>query len=307
MSAVARTTLTNAANETNAKPQIVHCPACGFHPQDIRPSWKFVNSRGETEWLKCPDCHSYYMNKPYDLDVEVAHTQTMAWGDTTNGEQLNDIKQRMYRSIVHQLSKYISPEGKSLLDVGCSYGGFMLAAKEAGFDVCGFDIVPAAIASVHKQGLSAQCCSKVREFDLRTDPFDVISVLDANMYWPSQPEELSEIYNRLKPGGLMIMRIVDKSWMARIGSMLQHVSPAQGQKLLRRAVNDHRFSMPAASFVRVLEKSGFHVISASPKGAVHSDDTSLSVKASFAIGTALWQTLGIFVAPGAVILAERPA
>jgi hypothetical protein len=146
----------------------------------------------------------------------------------------------------------------------------------------------------------------VSEFHLETDPFDVISVLDANIYWPNQPGELREIYQRLKPGGILIMRNVDKSWMARIGAFLQHVSPARGERILRRAVNDHRFSMPTRSFLELLQQTGFRVISASPRGAVHSDETSTAVKLCFALGTALWHSLGVFLAPGAVIIAEKP-
>jgi SAM-dependent methyltransferase len=228
----------------------------------------------------------------------------MTWGDAEQGAQLNLFKQRMYQSILKQLTQKVSPAGKRLLDVGCSYGGFMEAAQQAGFDVAGFDIVPAAVAHVKRHGMVAQCCAQVREFDLVRERFDVVSVLDANIYWPDQPAELNDIHERLVPGGILIMRIVDKSWMASVGALLQQVSPARGQKLLQRSVNDHRFSMPARSFLRVLESAGFRVISASPRGAIHSDDTSLAVKLSFGLGIALWQTLGVFLAPGAVIIAE---
>ena len=75
--------------------------------------------------------------------------------------------------------------------------------------------------------------------------------------------------------------------------------------MLLRALNDHRFSMPIGSLLGLLKKTGFNVVSASPKGAVHSDDTSLMVKLSFGIGIALWQTTGVFLAPGAVVIAEK--
>lgn len=282
-----------------------HCPACGAGSEQAPRAWKFVNARGETEWLRCPSCKSYFMDREYDLAAETEHTQQMTWGDAHHGAQLNHFKQRMYRAILNQLIARISPHGSTLLDVGCAYGGFMQAAKQAGFDVLGYDIVPEAVATVRSSGMSADCCGSITDFTLTQQPFDVISVLDANIYWPNQPAELAAIRDRLKPGGLLVMRVVDKSWMARIGAMLQSVSPARGEKLLRRAVNDHRFSMPLGSILRVLEQSGFRILSASPRGAVHSDRTSLPVRLSFGIGTALWQTLGIFLAPGAVIFAER--
>jgi 2-polyprenyl-3-methyl-5-hydroxy-6-metoxy-1,4-benzoquinol methylase len=285
--------------------QSAHCPACGESALAARRAWKFINARGETEWLRCPECRSFFMDGEYSLEAEVSHTQQMTWGDTEQGEQLNSFKQRMYAAILDRIERQIDFPNKRLLDVGCSYGGFMEAAMKRGMDVTGFDIVPEAVQRVTDAGMKAQCCAQVRDFDLTTEPFDVISVLDANIYWPDQPQELADIHSRLTPGGLLVMRVVDKSWMARIGAAIQSVSPRQAQKILRRSVNDHRFSMPVSSILKVVERSGFDVISASPKGAIHSDQTSLPVKLTFAMGIALWKSVGVFLAPGAVIIAER--
>lgn len=304
---IAKVATMSAAVSVAPKTRSEICPACGTPAEQARQAWKFVNARGETEWLRCPSCQSYFMDGEYRLENEIAHTQQMTWGDTEQGAQLNQFKQRMYRAILDRISSLVPQKGARLLDVGCAYGGFMTAAKESGFDVTGFDIVPEAVGHVNKSGMKAQCCAHVREFSLTEEPFDVVTVLDANIYWPDQPAELREIYNRLKPGGLLVMRVVDKSWLASIGAALQQVSPAKGEKILRRAVNDHRFSMPVGSFLNLLHKTGFKVISASPKGAVHSDQTSLAVKLSFGLGIALWHTLGLFLAPGAVVIAEKDA
>lgn len=291
--------------KTASTPQADNCPACGASSTQAGHAWKFVNARGETEWLRCHCCRSYFMDRGYSLESEVTHTKTMTWGDAEHGAQLNTFKQRMYKSILGQLQKHVPPEGKSLLDVGCSYGGFMEAAKDAGFSVCGFDIVPQAVDFVKAHGMSAECCGQIRDFHGSPATFDVITVLDANIYWPDQATELSDIRNRLNDGGLLVMRVVDKSWLATVGAGLQRVSPDRGQKVLKRAVNDHRFSMPIGSLLGLLGKTGFNVISASPKGAVHSDDTSLMVKMAFGFGIALWQTTGVFLAPGAVVIAEK--
>lgn len=294
-----------AQMKTAATPQADICPACGASSTQAGHAWRFVNARGETEWLRCNCCRSYFMDGSYSLESEVRHAQTMTWGDTEHGAQLNRFKQRMYKSVLRQLLMHVQPQGKSLLDIGCSYGGFMEAAKDVGFGVCGFDIVPQAVDFVKAHGMSAACCAKIRDFNGSTGTFDVITVLDANFYWPDQATELSDIHNRLNDGGLLMMRVADKSWLATVGAGLQKLSPDRGQKVLQRAVNDHRFSMPIGSLLGLLNRTGFNVISASPKGAVHSDDTSLMVKLAFGFGIALWQTMGIFLAPGAVVIAEK--
>ena len=292
-------------SQIESTPQTDICPACGASSFKAGRAWKFVNARGETEWLRCPCCRSYYMDGSYNLESEVSHTQQMTWGDTEHGAQLNTFKQRMYNAILAQILKFTDPHGKSLLDVGCAYGGFMEAATNAGFKVSGFDIVPQAVDFVNSKGMSAECCGQIRDFQGSEKSFDIITVLDANIYWPDQAKELSAIYNRLTDGGLLVMRVVDKSWLATVGAGLRKLSPERGQKVLQRAVNDHRFSMPIGSLLELLKKTGFNVVSASPKGAVHSDDTSLLVKLSFGLGIALWQTIGVFLAPGAVVIAEK--
>lgn len=45
--------------------------------------------------------------------------------------------------------------GRRLLDVGCGSGGFLLRARERGWDVCGVDGSPAAIEIVKSHGIDA--------------------------------------------------------------------------------------------------------------------------------------------------------
>ena len=58
------------------------CPACGAPSATASRVWRFVNARGETNWLQCHSCHSYFMDRDYQLATEVEHTRTMTWGHT---------------------------------------------------------------------------------------------------------------------------------------------------------------------------------------------------------------------------------
>ena len=96
---------------------------------------------------RCSRCNAYFLIERYDFNGEVVHTKKAAWGREDTGTELNLFKQRMFRSVIELLSPYCPPPA-ALLDVGCSYGGFLLEARKAGYAVVGFDIMPSAIEYV---------------------------------------------------------------------------------------------------------------------------------------------------------------
>jgi len=282
----------------------VRCPACG-EQSSASQNYVFKSARGQTQWVRCSRCSAYFLIERYDFNVEVVHTKKAAWGRVDSGTELNLFKQRMFRSVIKLLSP-LCPPPASLLDVGCSYGGFLLEAQKAGYRVYGFDIVPSAIEYVSSHSIPAEIAFSIG--DLKRIPdgsLDVITCLDANYYWPDQRAELRHAHAKLKRGGFLAMRVVDKSWMFSLGLLLRRVSKKSGERMLRSAVNDHRFSMPLGSLLKVIRDSGFEVKYASPRGALHSDQTRLPVKLSFALGTALWSIGAGMFAPGALILARK--
>jgi 2-polyprenyl-3-methyl-5-hydroxy-6-metoxy-1,4-benzoquinol methylase len=130
--------------------------------------------------------------QPYDLAAEIKHTEQMAWGDSQTGIQLNAYKQRLYRTSLKLLSASHLPAPARLLDVGCAYGGFMQAAQQCGYQVCGYDIVPTAVSYVRSLGLEAYQCPSAAAFSERVkQPFDGVACLDVNCYWHDQRSELA--------------------------------------------------------------------------------------------------------------------
>jgi len=70
---------------------------------------------------------------------------------------------------------------KTLLDIGCGSGGFMLKAKEAGIDVIGVDISEEMVKNAQKKGLEVyhkDLCEFEGKFDACVAIFDVINYMD---------------------------------------------------------------------------------------------------------------------------------
>jgi len=173
--------------------------------------------------------------------------------------------------------------------------------------VSGFDIVPQAVEYVHSQDIPAELCFSIGDPSWHANgALDIVSCLDVNCYWPDQRSELKHAFARLKPGGHLVMRVVDKSWMFSLGLAVHRIAPSIGKRIMRAAVNDHRFSMPVKSLLELLGSCGFEIVYASPRGAVHSDQTRWAAKLAFAFGALAWAISRRFVAPGALILARKP-
>ena len=281
------------------------CPACGHSAAD-GAMLSFRSARGVTPWQRCRSCGAYHMVGVYDSVSEAEHTSRMPWGQKEAGVGLNDFKQQMFTSTLNGIQQF-APDAKTLLDVGCSFGGFLLEARRRGYTGAGVDIVPEAVRYVQQQGFAAQQCETLNQCQLYSEenPVDVLSVLDAHIYWPNQPAELRAAWKLLRPGGLLVMRAITKSHFVSAGRVLSSFAPEFSRQLIRRAVTDHRFCMPLKSLLRTIEECGFDVVSVDPRDAQHSSESSLAVRSLFAIGGMTWKMLKTNLAPGAMIFARK--
>jgi SAM-dependent methyltransferase len=221
-----------------------------------------------------------------------------------SGITLNEEKSPMFEAILRLLSRYAQPRS-TLLDIGCSYGGFLQLAQKEGYQVRGLDIVPEAVEYVRSQGIHCDRSGSVGDLDIPENSLGIVTVLDCNYYWPSQRKELRAIRYLLSPGGLLAMRTVDTSWAIQIGLCLRRWLPGAGQRLCEKAVYDHRVSIPARSLLRVVEQEGFEIVYTSPRDAMPFRYNSLKVKAAYAIGQLAWRFTGYNLAPGFVFLARK--
>ena len=278
------------------------CPVCA--DLSVRQPFALRTSRGVRQWARCPVCRSYSDCQMFDLESEVLHTRQWPWGNSEQGLQLNVRKRTMYQSVVRLLNRYAAP-GSSLLDVGCSFGGFMEEAHLQGYAASGMDIVPEAVDYCRRQGFSCHVAASVGDLDIADGSLDVISALDCNYYWPNQIRELRAIRNKLRANGLLAMRVVDKSWLVTSGLALRRVAPDLSNTICRRAVNDHRASIPVRSLLQILRQEQFTILYASPAGALHQDNASLAVKTVYALGYLVWLVARRYLAPGCLILARK--
>jgi cyclopropane fatty-acyl-phospholipid synthase-like methyltransferase len=114
-----------------------------------------------------------------------------------------DVMDFLWGKYIEELKKL---NVKTILDIGCGTGGFMLKAKEAGFDVVGIDISEEMINLAKEKGLEVyhkDLCEFTGQFDACVAIFDVINYMD--------DEYLSNFFkcvkNVLKEGGYFLFDV----------------------------------------------------------------------------------------------------
>jgi SAM-dependent methyltransferase len=284
------------------------CPVCEMELDTESLVYTIVlrTPRGSQGWRRCPGCRSFFAAERYDLEEEVEHTRTRPWGAVESGMVLNEDKGPMFDTVLRVLRDY-APKGSTLLDIGCSYGGFLKRAQKEGYEVRGMDIVPEAVEYVRSQGSTCDCAGSAGDLDIPDNSQGVISVLDCNYYWPSQRKELRAIYSRLCLDGLLVMRVVDTSWAIQLGLWLRRFFPGAGQRLCEKAVYDHRVSVPVRSLLRIVQQEGFEIIYTSPRDAMPFRHNSYKVTTAYAIGQFAWRIFGYNLSPGFIFVARKRA
>ena len=281
------------------------CPVCELGlTTGSQTTVRLSTPRGEQTWTRCSGCRSFFALEQYNPQQEVEHTRTRPWGIFESGIALNDEKSPMFVAVLRLLRRYAQP-GSTLLDIGCSYGGFLKRAQKEGYLVRGLDIVPEAVEYVRSQGITCDRGGSLEDLDIQANSIRIISVLDCNYYWRSQTKELRAIHSALCKDGLLVMRVVDMSWAMQIGLWLRRWVPNTGQRLCEKAVYDHRVSVPVRSLLSVVRREGFDIVYTSPRDAMPFRHNSLKIRTAYAIGQLVWRLTGYNLAPGFVFMARK--
>ncbi len=170
----------------------------------------------------------------------------------------------LYKSMVGHLKSYPIPEmrlkrdpGKKLLDIGCNWGRWSIAASRLGYDVVGIDpslgaIMAAQRVSDHLKAGVRYVVGDARFLPFKQTTYDVVfsySVLQ-HLSMPNTELCLKEISRVLKRGGLGFIQLANKfgirsfyhqlkrKFREAVGFEVRYWKPSQMQSAFERWVGE---------------------------------------------------------------------
>ena len=210
---------------------VVRCMTCGLVYVSPRPK-------------RQREIHSLYTNRSYSAR-QVSHA--------VSASRMREARWRLARVEAHAAAR-----GR-LLDVGCSAGSFLLAARERGWHVRGIDVSPDAVehaATAH--GLDV----RVATLDDAAFPeaaFDVVTLFECIEHLLQPSRALRAAHRLLRDGGLLVIttpnvdgfvpRITYQLLGRTIGAW-EHPTPPH-----------HLYQFSRRTLGALLRKSGFSVVS----------------------------------------------
>jgi 2-polyprenyl-3-methyl-5-hydroxy-6-metoxy-1,4-benzoquinol methylase len=184
-----------------AETSSVVCDLCGALPRE-----PLINKHGLT-YSRCGDCGLVYASTRLAAIEEYNESGTGQRQESYASKLFGARAQSEYRRTLRRLERY--RQTGRLLDLGCNVGGFLLAAREAGWTPTGIEpSAPVARYGREHHGLEV-IANTIERVNLPGGAFDVVYSNAVLEHLPSPRSVLSEVWRVLRPGGVMTASTVN--------------------------------------------------------------------------------------------------
>jgi 2-polyprenyl-3-methyl-5-hydroxy-6-metoxy-1,4-benzoquinol methylase len=237
------------------------CPVCGKKNKAGRR--KSAGARRlmarfcDRTYFRCPLCGMIYMNRLTPQPIEYERDYFFDFYKKQYGKTyIDDFPNLMAagRRRLAVIARIPAQDSKKLLDIGCAYGPFLAAAREAGFSPIGIDPAEDAVAYIReKLRLEAYqgFFPETRLPELLTDSrFDLVSLWFVIEHFRDPGKVLSEIKRILKKGGVLAFSTPSFSGIS---------GRKNAVSFLKQSPADHRTIWSPAFAAKFLKSIGFTV------------------------------------------------
>lgn len=192
------------------------CPLCALdEPQH-------VGREGQFDVARCRRCGLAYVRpRPTDSDLHTFYNESYYASDQAGSMGFTEYRRHepgirlVARERLTTMRTYLQP-GR-LLDVGCAYGFFLDAAREAGWDAVGVELAAAAAARARTEFDLDVRAGTLHEQAWPDGAFDAVTLWDALEHTLDPLAILREVHRILRPGGYCFLTVPDAgTWIARL-------------------------------------------------------------------------------------------
>jgi SAM-dependent methyltransferase len=212
-------------------------------------------------WWECGACSGWFVNPvPTPIEIE-RHCNRCNYNDPAQAQAISQGKDLLQRRILSQLASLITPG--PLLDIGCSFGEFLMAARAEGWTPSGIEPYGPAARAAAQKGFDVRCEWILDKADFPEKHFAAVTAVDSFCFvW--DPIQTLQSFNRLlQPGGVLAMRVTNKHSILRLARFFSF--PGQGRNARLTSLLKGQFhSIGVARLERILSRVGFDELRIEP-------------------------------------------
>ena len=235
-------------------PVLSACPLCSADVNTTRT----VATYPELTWVRC-GCGLIYKRSELPDPKVVDFYEGGYFGTGDQGRRYTQRRQRRVQKSRSQILDLLNHAAQGpLLDIGCSMGYTLEAARSLGLTPTGSDISEFAIGECRSLGFRAER-GELGRLPFSDGEFSLVTMKHVLEHTPEPRAALREVRRILKPGGGLFIAIPHGGY----GKSLRH--PQQSQFYLpARHGREHFVYYTPATLTKMLESEGFRVKRVNP-------------------------------------------
>lgn len=214
---------------------------------------------GDYRVLRCPECGLHFVDLPYD-EREIKDMDYY-WGEDIYAEEGESIR-RWSAGEMCGVERFMPP-GR-LLDVGCSFGYLLEAAKSRGWQVSGVEISRKIVENYlgGRAGELNVFNGRLEDARYESGSFDAVTMFDVIEHLADPAATLSEVSRVLRPGGLLAVETPREESLFKKAAYLSYaLTGGRKTSLIRSTYNPHpgghRFGFTRRALLKLLGLKGF--------------------------------------------------
>ena len=179
------------------------CPTCGEQTSAVELE------KDHLTLVRCARCSMVYVSPAFDED----HYREMYGSSDYQtimrdlGESSHDYRvQRFGRERVETMARFVDGPAPVYLDVGCSTGFVVEAARDRGWRACGIDLNASAIRFGQERGLELRVAT-LEDAGFAPGSFDAISLFDVLEHLLHPRDTLAQCLSLLRPGAILYLYV----------------------------------------------------------------------------------------------------